>query len=600
MQPMREGYSEYWAPEVTVWDGKFYMYYGAGDGVDMHIRVATCDTPAGPFTDAGRRLTSETFAIDPHVFYDDDGRRWLFYATDFLEHTHIGTGTVRDLMQSPFSLEGRPSPVTRAMYDWQLFDPQRMEKGGVRWHTVEGPAVRKYKGIYYEMFSGGNWQNSSYGVGYAFTGQIANNEEWTQVCDGDKVLPLLRTIPDGRIGPGHNCIVRGPDNRQLYCVYHQWNEQRDSRLMGVSRLEFIGPELCVLTGDDLHEPLPVFPDSVDGGHAPFAMLTPVTGDWSVNNGSIQQSMHSGRATGIVDPDIASGVLAEVWIRATNPNGGGVFGLTLSDSESALLDVRLHARDGRLEVLNSVHRAPAIETSTGSCALNAYRHFQLTVSAKSVHIQIDEGPELHTLLRRPPSSIALMTDGTSADFAGLTLSRGWEDRFEESDVSVADLGWIGDESIWSIERNALHGTAEAVGALFKRVPDSGYEFVVNARVEGSSRTSRYGFYPAAAEASEGPLLEVRNIGGEWFLVLAVPGGEEHPITALGPFRPFEFEQFRFRIRDSRMTVARRGQTLLQMKLDSTSTRVGVRASGAVAFDMIRVSSISSGKDIPCGT
>ncbi len=57
--------------------------------------------------------------------------------------------------------EGNPRPVTRARYDWQIYDPNRKEKGGVRWHTVEGPAVIKRKGLYYEMFSGGNWQNTS-------------------------------------------------------------------------------------------------------------------------------------------------------------------------------------------------------------------------------------------------------------------------------------------------------------------------------------------------------------------------------------------------------------------------------------------------------
>ena len=74
------------------------------------------------------------------------------------------------------------------------------------------------------MFSGGNWQNKTYGVSFAVTDDIDRDEEWTQYSDGDKILPILRTIPEKVIGPGHNSVVRGPNNRELYCVYHRWTD----------------------------------------------------------------------------------------------------------------------------------------------------------------------------------------------------------------------------------------------------------------------------------------------------------------------------------------------------------------------------------------
>jgi hypothetical protein len=143
------------------------MYYSVGNGEEMQIRAAEARHPAGPFRDCGIRLTREEFAIDPHVFEDAGGSRWLFYATDFLTHTHVGTGTVRDRMDGLLMPSGNPRPVTRARYDWQVYDPARAEKGGVRWHTVEGPFVLRHKRLYYQMFSGGNWKNETYGVSYA-------------------------------------------------------------------------------------------------------------------------------------------------------------------------------------------------------------------------------------------------------------------------------------------------------------------------------------------------------------------------------------------------------------------------------------------------
>ena len=245
LEPLPGGATCYWAPEVIYDNGRFLMYYSMGDEERMQIRLAVAFHPAGPFIDSGRRLTREDFAIDPHVFVDDDGTRHLFYATDFLEHSHIGTGTVRDLLLDEATLAGRPRPVTRARYDWQVYDPQRVEKGGVRWHTVEGPFVLKRKGIYYEMFSGGNWKSITYGVSYAVTDDIETEREWEQASDGVTVLPILRTVPGRVIGPGHNSVVRGPDNRQMFCVYHQWAPDARGRMLSIDPLDWAGSRLLV-------------------------------------------------------------------------------------------------------------------------------------------------------------------------------------------------------------------------------------------------------------------------------------------------------------------------------------------------------------------
>src|SRR5579871_6439884 len=49
------GALEYWAPEVVYQDRLFYMYYSAGglNGQNHQLRVATSDTPLGPFEDTG-------------------------------------------------------------------------------------------------------------------------------------------------------------------------------------------------------------------------------------------------------------------------------------------------------------------------------------------------------------------------------------------------------------------------------------------------------------------------------------------------------------------------------------------------------------------
>jgi GH43 family beta-xylosidase len=161
-------------------------------------------------------------------------------------------------MMNPLRLEGKSAPVTRAKYEWQVYDPKRQSKGGVKWHTVEGPFVLKHNGIYYQMFSGGNWQNETYGVSYATSEKIMPGHEWAQHADGTQIRPILRTIPGKVLGPGHNSVVVGPDDRELFCVYHLWRDGK--RMMAIDRMEFIGNDLIVHGPTTEEEPSPARKD----------------------------------------------------------------------------------------------------------------------------------------------------------------------------------------------------------------------------------------------------------------------------------------------------------------------------------------------------
>ena len=45
--------------------------------------------------------------------------------------------------------------------------------GGIYdWHTLEGPCVRRHGGRYYCLYSGGCWQNDTYGVDYAVADHV--------------------------------------------------------------------------------------------------------------------------------------------------------------------------------------------------------------------------------------------------------------------------------------------------------------------------------------------------------------------------------------------------------------------------------------------
>ncbi len=236
----------FWAPEILHHDGTFYLYYSVGfEDRRHHLRVATSASPTGPYEDSGIALTNLedcAFAIDPHPFRDRDGRLYLFHARDFLNcadedgaPVRAGTALVVYPLESPTRLGDRGRTVLRARADWQRFQADR-EMYGARfdWHTLEGPAVVLREGRYYCFYSGGRWENETYGVDYA----VADHVLGPYTSEVVSAARVLRTRGDDLIGPGHNSIVRGPTGETDYLVYHAWNREMTARRLCIDPIDW--------------------------------------------------------------------------------------------------------------------------------------------------------------------------------------------------------------------------------------------------------------------------------------------------------------------------------------------------------------------------
>ncbi|MEO6004099.1 MAG: glycoside hydrolase family 43 protein [Opitutus sp.] len=225
----------YWAPEVAERNGIFYMYYA----VDMRLRVATAQSPLGPFIDVGRELFADLpFSIDASPFRDPKNGQWyLFFAMDYFDD-RVGTGTavvpLADDMITPLA---EPRVVVRASSDWQIFQRNRRwyDRDWEAWHTVEGPFVMERDGKYICLYSGGCWETADYGVSFAVADHPLGpwRDEWSR--SGPAVL---KGIPDRVLGPGHNSVVRGPDGHTDFIVYHAWDAGRTARRLCIDPLVF--------------------------------------------------------------------------------------------------------------------------------------------------------------------------------------------------------------------------------------------------------------------------------------------------------------------------------------------------------------------------
>lgn len=237
----------FWAPELTEVDGRWWMTYSVGHGIHgHHVRVAVADAATGPYRDTGTDLTpGELFAIDGHVFVDDDGRRYLFYARDVLAAERPGTHLAVVELAAPDRTTGEPTEVLAPFADWQLYQRDRAMYGGrYDWHTLEGPSVVKRHGRYWMTYSGGAWTGDGYAVSWA----VADHPRGPWIPAPPDARPLLASGGD-LLGPGHNSLVTTDDGELI--AFHSWDAARTARRMHMRRIAFElgGPRVTDPPGD---------------------------------------------------------------------------------------------------------------------------------------------------------------------------------------------------------------------------------------------------------------------------------------------------------------------------------------------------------------
>ncbi|MHB8496872.1 MAG: family 43 glycosylhydrolase [Acidimicrobiales bacterium] len=158
------------SPGVFKWDGQWLMYYDAaqsghaGDTGFNCLSVASAPTltPSNPvFTDTS---TSPLLcqpglggAVDPSPFVDPvTGQAYLMWKSNDGGSSQPARIWSQQLSPDGRSLVGSPTEIftnDTVAYPWEA--------------TVEDPAMVYTGGTYYLFFSGGIWDSSSYGEGYA-------------------------------------------------------------------------------------------------------------------------------------------------------------------------------------------------------------------------------------------------------------------------------------------------------------------------------------------------------------------------------------------------------------------------------------------------
>lgn len=202
--------SHIWAPELHRIDGKWYIYFAAGEAEDIwKIRMWVLSNPSlnpmeGKWKEEGRIETQhDSFSLDATTF-EHRGKRYLIWA----QRRGDGTGLILSEMENPVTLTGPEVVLTDPEFNWER----------IKYNVNEGPAVIKRNGKIFVTYSA-SATNHNYCVGLLW---IDEDADLLKVSNWDKSPgPVFFTNEDlNRYGPGHNSFTTAEDGKTVLMIYH--------------------------------------------------------------------------------------------------------------------------------------------------------------------------------------------------------------------------------------------------------------------------------------------------------------------------------------------------------------------------------------------
>ncbi len=199
------------SPGVFAWGGHYVMFYDAQltTSTIYCISVATSSSPTGPFMDgsSGPLICQSDLggSIDPQPFVDRDGRPWLYWKNNDGSSPAVSQVWAVPLAADGRSLAGAPVSVMAkdsVNHPWEV--------------TLDDPQMVIVDGTYYLFFSGGDWTNDSYVVGYAICSGV------TGPCTQPSAGPILASY-GATAGTGGGTVAQDQSGR-WWLAYAAWDK----------------------------------------------------------------------------------------------------------------------------------------------------------------------------------------------------------------------------------------------------------------------------------------------------------------------------------------------------------------------------------------
>lgn len=208
-----------WAPELHHLQGKWYIYYTAGDspGFSTQRTFVLENTATDPFE--GTWTEKAQIADASANFYAIDGTVLEYNNKDYFIWSGWQSATNANQqrlyiarMLNPWTLESPRTLISAPTYSW--------EKNGALPEVNEGPeALINPAGSVFITYSASGCWTDDYALGLISlkeNGDPLNATDWTKTP-----TPVFVKKPEnGAFGPGHNSFFKSPDGTEDWIIYH--------------------------------------------------------------------------------------------------------------------------------------------------------------------------------------------------------------------------------------------------------------------------------------------------------------------------------------------------------------------------------------------
>ena len=204
----------FWAPEITTYRGRFFVYYTARRTDDrLCVAVATASTASGPYTDHGPLVCEEVGSIDGMAVTDERGVRYLVWKEDGNSQKKPTRNWAQRLSPDGLKLVGEKVELIRNDKDWEG-------------HVVEGAFILRRNNWFYLFYSGNACCRS--GCDYALG--VARSKNLLGPYDKYPGNPILDGNEKWKC-PGHGSIVTDAQGRD-FLLYHAYRNSESAVFIG--------------------------------------------------------------------------------------------------------------------------------------------------------------------------------------------------------------------------------------------------------------------------------------------------------------------------------------------------------------------------------
>ncbi|MEE4217756.1 MAG: glycoside hydrolase family 43 protein [Xanthomonadales bacterium] len=202
-----------WAPELHRIDGKWYIYFAAGDvarrfSIRMYVLSNANDDPmTGEWVEEGQiRTPWDSFSLDATSF-EHRGKRYLLWAQMDRDRSYNSALLIAE-MDSPVSIRQEVAIISEPLLDWERLG----------YKVNEGAAVIIRNGRVFLTYSA-SATDHRYAMGLLWADEHADLMDpasWHKLPE-----PVFTSDESlGRYGPGHNSFTIAEDGKTDLMIYH--------------------------------------------------------------------------------------------------------------------------------------------------------------------------------------------------------------------------------------------------------------------------------------------------------------------------------------------------------------------------------------------